>query len=78
MWEPENRMVVSSFWYDHHDDWYWSFDDDDEEEEEEDDMSVSKPMYKPEMCDGEPCPGDCDLCNLWQLWDDEEEDDDDE
>ena len=32
MREPENRMVVSSLWYDHHDDWYWSFDDDDEEE----------------------------------------------
>ena len=37
-------------------------------------MSVSKPMYKPEMCDGQPCPGDCDLCSRWQLWDDDEED----
>ena len=32
MREPENRMVVSSLWYDHHDDWYWADGDDDEEE----------------------------------------------
>lgn len=25
-------------------------------------MSVSKWAYNPEMCDGEPCPGDCDFC----------------
>ena len=36
-------------------------------------MSVSKPMYDPKKCDGQPCPGDCDLCSLWQLWEDEEE-----
>lgn len=25
-------------------------------------MSVSKWAYDPERCDGEGCPGDCDLC----------------
>ena len=23
MWEPENIMVVSSYWQNHNDDWYW-------------------------------------------------------
>ena len=27
-------------------------------------MSVSKYAYSPSKCDGEPCPGDCDLCSL--------------
>lgn len=26
-------------------------------------MSVSKWAYSPELCDGERCPGDCDLCS---------------
>lgn len=26
-------------------------------------MSVSKWAYIPERCDGEPCPGDCDVCS---------------
>ena len=26
-------------------------------------MSVSKWAYRPEVCDGEGCPGDCDLCD---------------
>lgn len=26
-------------------------------------MSVSKWAYEPEKCDGQPCIGDCDLCN---------------
>ena len=26
-------------------------------------MSVSKYAYQPEKCDGNPCPGDCDLCS---------------
>ena len=25
-------------------------------------MSVSKWAYIPNKCDGEPCPGDCDMC----------------
>ena len=25
-------------------------------------MSVSLYQYDPVMCDGEPCPGDCDVC----------------
>ena len=39
-------------------------------------MSCSKWAYKPEMCDGQICPGDCDLCHLWEEYgedDDEEE-----
>lgn len=27
-------------------------------------MSVSKWAYTPEKCDGQPCVGDCDLCDL--------------
>lgn len=27
-------------------------------------MSVSKWAYDPEYCDGEPCVGDCDICNI--------------
>ena len=26
-------------------------------------MSVSRWAYLPERCDGEACPGDCDLCS---------------
>lgn len=26
-------------------------------------MSVSKWNYDPDKCDGQPCIGDCDLCN---------------
>ena len=26
-------------------------------------MSVSKWAYQPSKCDGNPCPGDCDLCS---------------
>ena len=26
-------------------------------------MSCSKWKYDPEICDGQPCPGDCDLCH---------------
>ena len=29
-------------------------------------MSCSKWAYEPEYCDGEPCPGDCDLCGKAQ------------
>lgn len=37
-------------------------------------MSVSKPMYQPEKCDGQPCPGDCDSgCLLAQMWLEKEE-----
>lgn len=25
-------------------------------------MSCSKWAYIPKRCDGEPCPGDCDIC----------------
>lgn len=25
-------------------------------------MSVSKWAYNPEVCDGEPCVGECDVC----------------
>lgn len=27
-------------------------------------MSVSKWAYEPDVCDGEPCCGECDLCWL--------------
>lgn len=30
-------------------------------------MSASKWAYLPERCDGEPCPGDCDVCNLAEM-----------
>ena len=37
-------------------------------------MSVSKPMYQPQKCDGEPCLGDCDLgCPLAREWWEEDE-----
>lgn len=36
-------------------------------------MSCSKWAYKPEMCDGHYCPGDCDLCDLPDKYDDETE-----
>lgn len=29
-------------------------------------MSVSKWAYEPEICDGELCVGDCDLCDRWK------------
>lgn len=35
-------------------------------------MSVSLWAYDPEICDGDFCPGDCDLCAKWQ--DNEKED----
>lgn len=28
-------------------------------------MSISKYAYNPDVCDGKPCPGDCDFCRLW-------------
>lgn len=34
---------------------------------EGDDMSVSKYDYIPEKCDGDYCPGDCDLCSKANL-----------
>ena len=38
-------------------------------------MSCSKPMYQPEKCDGQPCPGDCDTsgCPLAEYWFEKEE-----
>lgn len=30
-------------------------------------MSVSKWAYIPAKCDGEPCPGDCDVCSKWDM-----------
>ena len=35
-------------------------------------MSVSKYMYNPDICDGHFCPGDCDLCSIWDGVADEE------
>ncbi len=35
-------------------------------------MSVSKWAYRPDKCDGQPCPGDCDYCDV--SWEDEIED----
>ena len=29
-------------------------------------MSVSLWAYEPELCDGQPCPGDCDHCDRWK------------
>lgn len=40
-------------------------------------MSVSLYEYNPKYCDGEPCPGDCDLCNKWQEFPEEEDDGED-
>ena len=38
-------------------------------------MSCSKPMYQPEKCDGQFCPGDCDCgCPLAKYWLEDEED----
>ena len=31
-------------------------------------MSVSKWAYKPEKCDGDYCPGDCDNCSKEQYY----------
>ena len=36
-------------------------------------MSVSKWAYDPDRCDGQPCPGDCDFCHLWQDGGDDED-----
>lgn len=30
-------------------------------------MSVSKWAYEPDKCDGEPCVGDCDLCDKKEI-----------
>ncbi len=41
-------------------------------------MSVSKWAYSPEKCDGDFCPGCCDVCGKrWDV-DEEDEDEDDE
>lgn len=24
-------------------------------------------MYNPEVCEGKPCPGNCDNCTVWEL-----------
>ena len=37
-------------------------------------MSVSKWAYEHEKCDGDYCPGDCDLCSKWDVYDDEDDD----
>lgn len=42
---------------------------------EEDDMSVSMWSYRPEVCDGGGCPGDCDLCDKPKNMEDEDEED---
>ena len=34
-------------------------------------MSCSKWAYIPEICDGQPCPGDCDLCGRTEGMDEE-------
>lgn len=39
-------------------------------------MSVSKPMYDPRYCDGEPCVGDCDLCSRWQTFEERDDEED--
>ena len=31
-------------------------------------MSVDKWAYEPSKCDGIPCAGDCDMCNLAKEW----------
>lgn len=36
-------------------------------------MSCSLWQYEPEMCDGHYCPGDCDLCNLPEEYEDDDE-----
>ena len=36
-------------------------------------MSCDKWAYDPKVCDGYPCPGDCDLCSLPNEMGDEEE-----
>lgn len=41
-------------------------------------MSVSKWAYSPELCDNEICPGDCDLCDLWNEREDTEDEDETE
>lgn len=41
---------------------------------ERQEMSVSKYMYDPKYCDGNPCVGDCDLCSEWKKWDEIEDD----
>ena len=39
-------------------------------------MSCSKWFYKPELCDNQFCPGDCDLCDFPDRYADEESDGD--
>ena len=36
-------------------------------------MSCDKWAYSPEKCDGDYCPGDCDLCNKADEFDEDEE-----
>ncbi len=36
-------------------------------------MSVSMWSYRPEVCDGGGCPGDCDLCDKPKNMEDEDE-----
>lgn len=36
-------------------------------------MSVSMWSYRPEVCDGEGCPGDCDLCEKPKNMEDEDD-----
>lgn len=37
-------------------------------------MSVSMWSYRPEVCDGGGCPGDCDLCDKPKNMEDEDDD----
>ena len=56
MWEPENIMVVSSFWHNHHDDWYWT---EPEEDEDDDDIVTYCDIYYCRECPkyGDDCDG---------------------
>jgi hypothetical protein len=36
-------------------------------------MSVDKWAYSPEKCEGDFCPGDCDICNKAEADPDDEE-----
>ena len=40
-------------------------------------MSVSKWAYNPDVCDGEPCVGDCDYCRIAEESEEAEEADED-
>lgn len=35
-------------------------------------MSVSLWAYDPDKCEGNVCPGDCDICHKWEDDDDNE------